>query len=135
VWTMIITLQSLIHTKVDMNFLINNSTGHSQLISCSTHSPTWMTNIKPLLTINLCYLSEILKRSLSALWKKEKVYNKKFFILNIEGEEPPAEEPPAEEGEESKKVEQLSDLSEEEEIKVPPKDLTGIVFFQLLTLF
>jgi len=48
--------------------------------------------------------------------------------LNIEGEEPPAEEPPAEEGEESKKVEQLSDLSEEEEIKVPPKDLTGIVF-------
>jgi hypothetical protein len=39
-----------------------------------------------------------------------------------EEEQPPAEEIP--EDEEGKK-DNLSDLSEEEEIKIPPKDLTG----------
>lgn len=49
------------------------------------------------------------------------------MIIEEEGGAP-VEEENAELGEGTKVKENLSDISEEEEIKVPPKDLTGISY-------
>ncbi|CDW83569.1 radial spoke head [Stylonychia lemnae] len=55
---------------------------------------------------------------------------KKLVSVKKEGEEEeggaPAEDAPVEEGGEEAKKDNLSDISEEEEIKIPPKDLTEL---------
>eukprot|EP00347_Sterkiella_histriomuscorum_P023716 403333631 len=57
--------------------------------------------------------------------------NPKKKLINLlpegeEGQEAAADEIPAEDGAEEGKQENLSDISEEEEIKIPPKDLTEL---------
>ena len=73
------------------------------------------------------YLKETLRRNLSLLRKKERVRSIKISSLFIEEEAAPENNEAAGEegGEEGGKKDNLSDISEEEEIKIPPKDLTG----------
>lgn len=109
------------------SFLKRNSSGLSPKITSFKSSLSWTINTKkPLTRLAICSL-ETQRKNLSAFNQKEKVnYLRKLNRCEIEEGGAPAEEPPAEEGGEEVKRDNLSDISEEEEVKIPPKDLTGI---------